>query len=620
MSETSFPINDLLRRKLQTSLTVASLTLCVASTVYLLLFAEDIGFRTSLAAEGILTLGFSMVFSRFIAFVGLLMVITGAVMVSFLVFVMMSQRVKDIGLIRAIGCPSDVVFGYFVTELLMVTFVSCFLGAILGILADYASIGLFNFFGFHIQQRPVNFWLVLLVSALFFVLTLIFGIKPILGVTKVEPAKAISPTYHFGLSKEPGFKVISKSGFTTKIALRSLYRRKSATIRIILCLATVFTLVTIAVAGGIIAGDTTKNWVEKALGRDTVLIAHHDMCGQYITLLSKFYEAKENLHFNYTKQEYLVSENLLNRLETISGVRVDPRLIVKAYVKEVPGEVFDSKSATITSVGDSREGESLIVGVEPEKALGEWFIEGEFLRKDEEWEATIGDSLSQKMFSMPLNQHIIIHGRIFDVTGVCLEPINNGNVTFVPLQTLQNVTGVSKPNVVMVKVDSGNRSEVLEHVRASVENISPEFEVFELNEVLEENLGFIGHIWSTLMFLPLFSLAAASLCLTGYVVLAIAEQRQELGVLRALGMNPKTVAKIVSEQSLIVLLSSCGVGISIGIIITLLILVPEPVITSYTVLQITGWLLFTSLVMFVSSLYPTIEFARKSIMEAMNQS
>ncbi|MBE0520107.1 hypothetical protein IBX35_03590, partial [Candidatus Bathyarchaeota archaeon] len=53
--------------------------------------------------------------------------------------------------------------------------------------------------------------------------------------------------------------------------------------------------------------------------------------------------------------------------------------------------------------------------------------------------------------------------------------------------------------------------------------------------------------------------------------------------------------------------------------LTLLILVPEPIITSYTVLEIAGWLLISLLVVFVSSLYPTIKFARKSILEIMNQ-
>jgi ABC-type antimicrobial peptide transport system permease subunit len=223
------------------------------------------------------------------------------------------------------------------------------------------------------------------------------------------------------------------------------------------------------------------------------------------------------------------------------------------------------------------------------------------------------------MFSMPLNQSIMFSGRIFDVTGVCLDPINNGNVTYVPLKALQNATGILKPNIVMVKIDAANCSGILDQIRATVEDVDSDFEVFELNEVLDENLSFLGHIWSTIMFLPLFSLIAASLCLMGYVVLAIAEQRRELGVLRALGIKPKTVAKIVSEQSSIILLLSCGAGVPIGIILTLLILVPEPIVTSYTVLEIAGWLLFALLVVFVSSLYPAVKFARKSILEIMNQ-
>ena len=97
MSETSFPINDLLRRKLQTSLIVISLTSCVASTLFLLLFSEKIGFGISLMVESKLTAGFSTIFSRFIIFTGLLIFVVGAVIMSFMVFVMMSQRVRDIG-------------------------------------------------------------------------------------------------------------------------------------------------------------------------------------------------------------------------------------------------------------------------------------------------------------------------------------------------------------------------------------------------------------------------------------------------------------------------------------------------------------------------------------------
>ena len=618
MSETSFPINDLLRRKLQTSLIIISLTSCVASTLFLLLFSEKIGFGISLMAEGKLTASFSTLFSRFIIFTGLLIFVVGAVIMSFMVFVMMSQRVRDIGLMRAAGCPNDVIFGYFMTELLVVTVVGCFLGVVLGILADFASTNLFSSFGFQISQKPINFWLVLLVFGLFFALALIFGAKPILDTTKVAPAKALSPSYHFGVSKESGFRVTSKSGLTMKLALRSLFRHKSATIRIIICLVAVFLLATVGIAGGIIADQTTKSWIEKAVGRDIVLIAHRDMCNQYKLLLSKFYVANETAPINYTDAKYLISEDILDRLSSMSNISgIDPRLVLEMHVGEIEGyEIASGTEDTYITVGDSREGNSLVIGVEPEKVLSESFLEGEFLKENQSWEAVIGDSLALGMFSVPLSQKISLRGKDFDVVGVCLDPINNGNVTYVSIKDLQNITGVLKPNIVMVKINpSADRTEVLNYIRTEVKKLNSDFEVFDLNEVLDKNLSVLGYIWSTIMFLPLISLFAASLCLIAYVMLTITEQRQEFGVLRALGANPKTIVKIVSGQSLVVLLSSCAAGIAFGIIITLLILVPEPFITGFTVVEISGWLLTALAATFIFSLYPAIRFAKKPILE-----
>ncbi len=619
MSESAFPVNDLLRRKLQTSLILISLTLCVASTLFLLTFSEKIGFGILSTVEGKMTMGFSIIFSQFVIFIGILIFIVGAVIISFMIFVMMAQRVRDIGLMKAAGCSNDLIFGYFMTELLIVTFVSCFLGAVLGILADFASNSLFNSPSFQISQKTINFWLVLLVFVLFFALSLIFGAKPILDTTKIEPAKAISPTHYIGLNKEPGFRVMSKSSLTIKIALRSLFRRKSATIRIVLCLTAVFILVTVAVAGGVIANQTTKSWVKKAIGKDIVLVAHQEMCNQYNLLLSKFYEAKEDSQFDYTNEKYSISEDVLKRLPLISGnIDVETRLVLGAHVKEVPGYILGPETGATVSVGDSREGESIIVGVEPEKVSSEWFLEGDFLKGGQALEAVIGDSLAQKMFSMPLKQSIRLYNSTFDVTGVCVDPINNGNVTYVPLKTLQNITGIPKPNIIMVKVDSSvNRSEILDQIRANVSSVNPEFEAFELNEVLDDCLGFLDYIWSTVMFLPLFSLTAASLCLIGYVMLAIDEQRQEFGVLRALGAKPRTIVKIVSGQSFIVLLSSYAAGIALGIIITLLILVPKPLVTSYTIIEVAGWLLTALVATFAFSLYPAIKFAKKPILEIM---
>jgi ABC-type antimicrobial peptide transport system permease subunit len=620
MSVTSFPVNDLLRRKLQTTLTVLGLTLCVASTVFLLLFGDRVGVGISLMVEGRLTAGFSSVFSPFIIFLAFLIFIVGVVIISFLVFVMMSQRAKDIGLMKAAGCPNNLVFGYFITELLIVALAGCLLGTVFGIVADIASISLFQSMGFQISQEPPNLWIAVMISVLFFILALIFGAKPVFDAAKIEPAKAFSPTQHLGLAKEPGFRVVSRSGLTFRIAMRSLSRRASVTIRIVACLSIVFLLVTVSVAGGIIADQTTRSWVEKAIGKDIVLVAHRDICSRYRLLQSKFHETKESPPFDYAEERYLVPDEILSQLGQMPELSIETRLLIETQIEEVPGFVLGQDSSSTRYVGYHRKGFSLVVGVEPEKVFSQWFMEGEFLREGDSLDAVLGDTEAQKMFEAPLYQNVSLFGKDFHITGVCLDPINNGNVTYVPLRSLQRVSGVARPNVVMIRAEpSTDRPQILQHVNAIVTAASSEFETFEVNEALDKDLSFLGYIWSAIMFLPLFSLAAASLCLIGYVMLTITEQRQEFGILRAVGANPRTVVEIVSWQSFMVLLSSYAAGVVFGIIITLLILIPEPVITEYTVFEIAGWLVIALAATFILSLYPALGFARKPVLDMMAQ-
>jgi putative ABC transport system permease protein len=119
------------------------------------------------------------------------------------------------------------------------------------------------------------------------------------------------------------------------------------------------------------------------------------------------------------------------------------------------------------------------------------------------------------------------------------------------------------------------------------------------------------------MLLPLFILASAALCLVGYMMLAVDEQHQEFAVLRAVGAKPRIVIFVLAIQSLIVLISSFAVGISLGTIITLLILMPQPLVTSVTILEITGWLLAALAGMFLFSLYPAFRLAKASILKIM---
>jgi ABC-type antimicrobial peptide transport system permease subunit len=615
MSKAAFPVNDLLRRKPQTSLTIVTLTLSVASTLFLLLFSRRIGFGIT-SVGNTLTQGLSTVFSQFVLFVGILIFAVGAVITSFIVFLMMKQRTRDFGLIKAAGCPNGLVFGYFVTELLVVTFLGCVLGLVLGFVADFAVT---NIFHFQAYQKPPDLWLAPLVFAAFFVLALIFGVKPMLDAARLSPIKALSPVQYFGLSTGHKFKPLSRFGLTLKMASRSLFRRQSASIRIILLLSIVFVLLTVSISGGVIASDTTQSWVENAIGKNTIVIAHNSMGAQYKLLLSKFLGATENGDFNYLDERLAIPDTILQQLNFTPGIAtVDARLILKDHVQEISNFTIDPETLVTIPIGDSREGDSLIVGVDPEKVTATWFIQGRFLNTEDVEEAVIGDSISQMMFSQPLSQSIRLQNRTFSIVGVCVDPINNGKVTYVPLEQLQNLTGIPNANIVLVKLDpSADRSATLAQIKDEITSVNSDLTVFELDEVLQKNLSFLGSAWSTVMLLPLFTLTSAALCLIGYTMLAVDEQRQEFAILRATGTKPNAIIAILAVQSIVVLFSSFAVGISLGVMTTLLILVPNPVVTTVTILEVAAWL-FTALAgMFFLSLYPAARFAKTPILKIM---
>ncbi len=172
----------------------------------------------------------------------------------------MAQRTRDFGLIKAAGCPNSLVGGYFMTELLAVTFIGCILGVVFGFLADFTAANLV----FGAYSTP-NWWFAPIVFVVFFVLALVFGLRPIIKASKMSAIEALSPVNFYGLAMGGKHKALSHSALTWRIASRSLFRRQSATLRIVVLLSIVFVLLTVSVAGGIIAKDTTTSWVNSTV-------------------------------------------------------------------------------------------------------------------------------------------------------------------------------------------------------------------------------------------------------------------------------------------------------------------------------------------------------------------
>jgi len=617
-----FPINDLLRRRLQSGLVVVTLTLSVASTLFLLLFSSRVGVGLT-ASSNVFTLGLISVFGQFMLFMGILVFLVGAILTSFIVSLMMVQRTRDFGLIKAAGCPNSLVGGYFMTELLCVVGLSCILGLGLGLFADFITTNVV--FGSYVLG---NWWFAPVVFVVFFGLALFFGLQPLLRATKMTALDALSSANYYGLAFVDSHKSLSHSGLAWRIASRSMVRRLSSVGRIVVLLSVVFVLLTISVCGGIIAKDTTTGWIEQTSAETGLIaIAHQDLGRQYELLLSTFSGVAVRGDFDYTNPDFALSEAVVERLNRVEGIGlVDARLVLYMDIFEVSN--FTVVEGVYTSFGGAREGTSLVIGLDPSFMVADFSSIGQSLGATGALEAVIGDSIAHTMYARdasknihtadPLLQSIQVADRTFKIVGVCIDPINNGAVVYVPLKTLINAAGMESNLLLVTPADSADRAATIAELSHIVKSIDANLEVFDLEVTLEANRVFLGATWQTIMFIPLFSLASAAVCLVSYMMLVVDEQRREFFVLRAVGARPKLIIKLAVFESAIVLLSSFGVGLSFGVIITLLILITNPIVSATTIVVISIWLIVPLAVMFLLSLYPAIRLSKMGILKIAN--
>ena len=622
MSEISFPIKDLTRRKTQTALTILGLTISTAATLFLVIFGGSLGFEITYRIRGgQLTSGFYNIFFQFILIVSLLNLLTGPIITSFLVHLTMSGRMRDIGVMKASGCLSGSISAIFVTELSLLVIFGSIIGILSGVAVYHISTSFLIASGFAISQT-LNIGAIFLVSIILIIFSHIFGILPILKAAKAKPTEAMSPIYQLGTTVGAGRKIPSKLGFTFKMVYRNLVRRKSATIQAILCLTVVLTLTTVTIAGGMIADQTTTSYVERAIGRSIILVGHPTITDRYVNFLYQFFEAKEMKQIDYLDSEFRISESLVPKLNAISGVHtVDSRLVLENSVREIPGVSLDpADQTTLVWVGGNRVEDALILGVEPENVVNDWLIVGRNLGKDEKKSVMIGDSLAVNMFDDAFNQTIKLFEEneppFYDIVGVCVDPLNNGKVVYMPLESLYRDIGEDGNNLLFLKIDSAEKSRVLTEIKNEIsgENLT----IVELNQTLDKHVSFLDSMWSLVMFLPLFSLATAAISLLSYLTLSISGQQHEFGIMRALGAKPRNIMKIVFSQALLIILVSAVIGISVGSFVTFAFLIPEPVISQSTLISVTGWLLWTLGILCASSLYPAMKAVKKTVVDAIS--
>jgi ABC-type antimicrobial peptide transport system permease subunit len=604
-----------MRRKFQTTLTIVSLAVCVSVAISLVLFGDNLGVEVAGFSTSGLTVGFSAIFSRFIFLVVFLSCVVGVLVVYFLMAVATSDRTRDVGIMKAVGCLTDYVFQHFASEFLILVLAGCLIGAFVGIVLSLVSTGVMNLLGFHLSVSPPNVQMILLIFVLFAGFSFILGLRLTGRVARIKPAEALSQVSDVMAAQQSNFKLpfLFDMGLTARIASRTLRRRWSMTTRSITCLSVVIALLTLIVVGGIIAKETMQSYIQRAVGTNVVLVAKTEMAEHYEQLLDRFLQSSQSESFDYLNESYTIPDSVISAVQGISGVtKADPRLIVESTVKEAqyiapnpnnPGQYI--------VVGGKRQGNAIIMGVHVGDLVNDWLLLGEEIQDENPNNVLLGDTLAATFFEDPFLQSFGAFNHEFHTVGVCLDSLNNGMVVYMPYEGLSSVVHHSGYNVLLVQVESSNRSGTLERIEEALSGSG--LVMVDLNQSLNKQLVYIRQIWTLLLSISLLSFISAVTSLVGFLMLSVSGQQRDLGIMRALGAKPGTMFRILLFQTFLLVFASALFGLPTGLLVILIFFIPDAVISLNTIVVtiLLISVLFTALCL--ASLYPAKKAAHTPI-------
>lgn len=614
MSRIGFPLKDLKRRKFHTVVSILSLSFCVAAMVSTVTVAQIYGLQITAILTGRFNIGFMNIFSGFATVITYLSIIAGGLMTYFFISVNMSARVKDVGIVKAVGCIPDQAFGYFAAQLFLLVLISCTGGAAIGIGLSY-SLSYMNIRGSSsvVPNPSVQVSTILLILLLYAAIALLLGVQPIVKAMKAKPAEALFPYCLRGASFKAVRSPLVRSSTSLKIAYRYLLRRIKVTISTIIVLSLALAATTIASVGTAVASQTTQAYINRGVGENIVLVGDKEITTQYTDFVSQPFQSQNRPSIDYLDSKYTISKPIVDRLAAIPGVKVDPRIFLEADVHERPTiMIVEMRYFTI---GDDRSTQAVVFGVMPELLTNNWMIDGRTLNRTDKYSIVVGDSLASKILASPFDQKVTILDKDFEVVGVALDPINAGLVAYLPLDALTTNPNQTDYNLVLLKIDGSEHTRAIETISEVLKGTGLQFA--ELNPIADRYNAFFESLWSTFTVISLFFLITIALSLFTHMTLQITDQEVEIAMMRALGAKPTKIVHIMMTEAALLILISGAIGISTGLIFSLAFLIRSPAISQTGFISVGLWLFLTLGFLGVSSFYPVIRIARKNLASIM---
>jgi len=607
-----FGREEIKQKKFRFLLVFFGVIICVSSTIFLIAISQNLGFNVFSSSTKLFTAYISNIMSSYIVFEGVIVFLTGVLTIYFLSSTMMAGRIRDIGLVKALGNTDKNAFGYLMSAPLMIMFIASFTGGLLGFSVSIAaSVVLFE----------QSFWLIatktLLISVGvtggFFLLSWsIVSSQTAKALNRVSVNLLSGDETSFDFKKEkieslP--KMAERLSSALSMAFKNMFRSKSRAKTSLICLSVCILLITISFLGNFVCWNTTRGYVDNTFDQNMLLIGNTNFVNVYQKMLDPLTEVKQNQEMletiKITDSSYMINQEFIEKLNNSNGVMsVDKRLAVFTQVMEIRKTLIELDKFNephYVTYGEYRSTNCLIVGIDPNQLeKGNIFHTAENTLEGVDI-AVVGDSLSKAIFQNPYKQGIEIYANKapttvvdslnFNIDMVTVDPLNHGYVAYIPIAELQKLCSIEGVNFILLKTDGYDKT-VLEITElASQYNLT----VNSLNTLHNEYLSSIDKLWLSILPFTLLTVITAMICLLNCMFISISSRFHDFGIIKAIGAKTNYLTKIVFFECLILTLAAAPIGIILGITFDLLFLLPTNTLSLthllYTLTTIIGILI-----------------------------
>ncbi len=584
----TYASKDLKRRPFRSTLVLISLTSIVTSTTFIFLFGNVLLDVSSFSITGTLASSMGMFFSTFVWFILLLVFILGAVVVSSTVSLEMVTRRRDIGLMKAVGTTLDTIFDFFMAQSVILLLASVVLGLTFGTVLYMIGMIWLSWYLPNIQFS-MNFPILQIgfLAAIYLFAGYYSAQKPIYDTVQESPSLALNPDVGSKVTKV-GF--LDSFGLAFRIAAKGTGRRIRGTRRTIISLFLSFTIASLLWMGGGVVETTSRSYMIRSMGTNVIAIGNSNLLDMYYDAYS-LYGTPLNDSFDFLEISDMINTSLLTEINDVFGVvKVEPRLVVYSDVKEGQGIVWNEYLEEYTLIGENREGSALLVGVDWDSTLSDWYFEGTRANNTEVW---IGGNLADEMFEDPVVQSLQFEGYSLSVSARAFDTLNGGMMAIMDQTVLQSSFGVTGSNLALVQVDYYD-----EAIISEIENLAQNygFDIYRQQDVLDENIQIVHSIWILLNPLALMALVSAFLGLLNYLLVSVFGRLRDYIIMRSIGAKPSFIAKVMIAEGLDVGVRAGIPALFVAALLSIYVLIPDAAVPTLAYLPISMITIFISMI------------------------